>query len=68
MKLASDLKGAGYLSSTCSVVMLGAVSWTAASQNVWLLACLILGMLLSVAAMLLRWGSHRLEQKESDEH
>lgn len=67
MRLVSDLKGAGYLTSTASVLLLGAVSWQAASERPLLLACLLLGMLLSVVGMMLRWRSHRLEQKEKDQ-
>jgi hypothetical protein len=66
MRLVSDLKGAGYLTSTGSVALLGAVSWKSASQHTWTLACLILGMALSVAGMMLRWRSHRLDQKKKD--
>ena len=67
MRLVSDLKGMGYLTSTASVALLGAVSWQSATKSRWLMACLILGMLLSVAGMMLRWRSHRREQKEKDE-
>jgi hypothetical protein len=63
----SDLKGAGYLVSTASVALLGVVSWKSASQDSVLMACLILGVLLSVAGMMLRWRSHRLDQKEKDQ-
>jgi len=66
MRLVSDLKGAGYLISTASVVLLGIVTWQSASERPLLLVCLILGMLLSVGGMMLRWRSHRLEQKERD--
>jgi hypothetical protein len=66
VRLVSDLKGAGYLTSTGSVALLGAVSWKSASQEPWQMAALVLGMLLSVAGMLLRWRSHRLDQKEKD--
>lgn len=64
MRTVSDLKRAGYLTSTASVGLLGAVSWKAASHDIWLTICLILGVGLSVAGMMLRWCSHRLEQKE----
>jgi len=66
MRLVSDLKGIGYLTSTASVGLLGTVSWKSASQDRWLLACLILGMIMSVIGMMLRWRSHRIEQKEKD--
>lgn len=66
MKLVSDLKGMGYLTSTASVALLGTVSCQSAMKSRWLMAGLILGMLLSVAGMMLRWRSHRMEQKEKD--
>jgi len=62
--MVSALKGFGYLVSTFSVVLLGIVSWKSASEQPLLFACLILGMLASVAGMSLRWISHRMEQKE----
>lgn len=68
MKLVSDLKGAGYLTSTASVLLLGTVSWKSASERPLLMAALVVGMLLSVVGMILRWRSHRLEQKEKKEN
>jgi hypothetical protein len=62
----SVLKGLGYLTSTFSVILLGIVSLEAAEESPLLLACLLSGMLASVAGMLLRWRSHRLEQHEKD--
>ena len=67
MRLVSDLKGAGYLVSTGSVVLLGAVSWKSAAKDPPMLTCLVLGMLLSVVGMMLRWRSHRLDQKEKEQ-
>jgi hypothetical protein len=67
VKLVSDLKGAGYLTSTGSVALLAAVSWKSASQNPWLMACLVAGVLLSIAGMMLRWRSHRLDQAEQEQ-
>lgn len=66
MREVSVLKGLGYLTSTLSVLLLGIVSLKAAEENPLLLACLLLGMASSVAGMLLRWRSHRLEQHEKD--
>ena len=66
MKLVSDIKGAGYLTSTASVILLGSVSWKSASEHPPLFICLLIGMLLSVVGMMLRWRSHRLDQKEKD--
>jgi hypothetical protein len=64
MRRVSDLKGAGYLTSTLSVLLLGIVSLKAAHESSLLMACLVLGMATSVVGMCLRWRSHRLEQKE----
>lgn len=63
----SALKGLGYLTSTFSVVLLGIVSLKSASESPLLLACLLLGMASSMAGMLMRWRSHRLEQRQKDE-
>ena len=67
MNMVSTLKGAGYLISTVSVLLLGVLSWKSASEQPLLLACLILGMLASITGMGLRWLSHRLEQKQKPE-
>jgi len=61
---ASLLKGLGYLTSSVSVALLAVVSVKAASESPWLMACLLLGAATAVAGMVLRWRSHRLEQKE----
>jgi hypothetical protein len=66
LREASVLKGLGYLTSTISVVLLGVVALEAAEKSPALLACLLLGMAASIAGMLLRWRSHRLEQHEKD--
>jgi len=58
------LKTSGYLVSTISVLLLGYVSWTSASKDPVLFACLILGMIASVAGMVLRWLSYRRERKQ----
>jgi hypothetical protein len=63
VNIVSTLKGLGYLVSTLSVVLLGIVACKSASEQPLLFACLILGMLASVAGMSLRWISHRIEQK-----
>lgn len=66
MREVSVLKGLGYLTSTMSVVLLGVVALEAAEESPVLLACLVLGIVASIAGMLLRWRSHRLEQHEKD--
>jgi len=57
------LKSTGYLISTLSVILLGLASWKGASQDHFLLVCLILGMLASGAGMLLRWLAFQYEQR-----
>lgn len=66
MNLVSDLKGIGYLTSTVSGALLGVVSWKSASQDPWLVAALIVGIVLSVIGMMFRWHSHRLDQKQKE--
>ena len=62
--MVSLFKGLGYLVSTLSVLLLGIVAWQGAREEPLLFACLILGMIASVAGMGLRWLSHRLGEKE----
>ena len=64
MSIISVVKGLGYLVSTISVLLLGIVAWKGAKDDPLLLACLIAGMVASVAGMSLRWLSHRLGEKE----
>jgi cyanate permease len=66
MRAASSFKGLGYLVSSVSVGLLGIVSWKSASEQPWLFACLIGGMIASVLGMTLRWISHRVEQRDKD--
>ena len=61
--MTGDLKGAGYLVSAGSVLLLGAVSWSSASRQPWLLAALVAGMALSIVGMALRWISHRHDRR-----
>jgi hypothetical protein len=61
---ASRFKGAGYLISTVSVILLAIVALKGAKGDALLMACLILGALTSIAGMGLRWGSHLIEQHE----
>jgi hypothetical protein len=64
--MVSLLKGAGYAISTLSVLLLGIVAWKSASEQPLLFACLIAGMTTSMLGMLLRWLSHRREQREKE--
>ena len=64
MNTVSTHKGLGYLTSTVSVLLLGAVSLKAAEESALLMVCLLLGMTTAILGMCLRWRSHRLEQRE----
>ena len=64
MSSVSLLKGLGYLVSIISVILLGIVSWSSASEHPVMLICLIAGLSTSVLGMILRWISHRREQAE----
>jgi len=60
------LKGIGYLISTISVILLAIVSWSSASQNSLLVACLLVGAATSVAGMFCRWLSYQIEKRLND--
>jgi hypothetical protein len=57
-----DLKGLGYLISTASVVLLGAVAWPKPDEPHWKAVILVVGMAASVIGMGVRFMSHRKEQ------
>ena len=57
-------KSAGYFISIISVLLLGAVAWSSASENGLLLAALILGMATSIGGMALRWRSMLVQQRK----
>jgi hypothetical protein len=58
------LKTAGYLVSTTSVVLLAAAAWEGASKKPILLVCLIAGAVTSIAGMLLRWYSYKIDKEK----
>ena len=62
MSTVSLLKALGYAISTFSVVLLGIASFKGASEHAWLIVCLLVGMVASIAGMVLRWMSHCKEQ------
>ena len=64
MNIASVFQGLGYSVSTLSVILLGIVAWSSAAEQPLLFACLIAGMTTSIAGMMLRWISHRIDQKD----
>ena len=57
------LKGVGYLISTASVVLLAIVSWSSASQNPLLSACLLGGAAASIVGMFCRWLTYEIEKR-----
>lgn len=61
------LKTAGYLISTISVLLLGAVAWTGTADHPEFRILLILGMATSIAGMALRWLSYLHELREKQE-
>jgi hypothetical protein len=63
---ASRYKGAGYLTSTVSVILLAITSFKSASEHPVMLVLLILGAATSIAGMGLRWRSHRIGQHEKE--
>jgi hypothetical protein len=46
------------------VLLLGIVSWSSAASNPKMLACLIVGMALSILGMLFRWLEYRKEKQQ----
>ena len=64
MPLPLLLKSLGYLVSIVSVLLLGAVAWGSVEDDPGMRACLILGMLASIAGMGLRWASFFQDQRE----
>jgi hypothetical protein len=60
------LKGVGYLISTASVVLLAIVSWSSASQDQLLVACLLGGAAASIVGMFCRWLTYEIEKRQED--
>ena len=58
------MKGIGYSISIVSVFLLAAPAWKSAWQDPTLRACLVLGIVASIAGMLLRWAAARREAKD----
>jgi hypothetical protein len=60
------LKGAGYLISTASVILLATVSWEGASKSPLLIACLLGGVATSIVGMFCRWLSYEIEKRHEE--
>ena len=66
MRNTSRLKGAGYLMSIMSVILLAIPAIKSAREQSEMLLALLAGIIFSVIGMAFRWRSHRLEQKSRD--
>ena len=58
-------KTIGYVISSLSVLLLGVAAWDGAKDKPVLMACVIAGMLTSVAGMVFRWISFLKNEKAS---
>ena len=58
------MKGLGYLISTISVLLLGAVAWPKPDEPRWKMAALIAGMAASIIGMFCRYLAHRQKERE----
>lgn len=61
------LKGLGYLTSTVSVFLLAAVSWSSAQKSTVLTACLLVGGATSIIGMFLRWRTYEIDKRQKGE-
>lgn len=62
--LGLDWKGAGYLTSIASVLLLGTVAWAKENPPSWYYPALAIGMAMSILGMAFRYKSHLDEQRE----
>ncbi|MEI9405562.1 hypothetical protein [Mesorhizobium argentiipisi] len=58
------LKGAGYLISTVSMILLATVSWDSALKSPT--ACLLGGATTSIIGMFCRWLSYEIEKRQEE--
>lgn len=59
------LKGFGYLTSSVSVFLLAAVSWSSAQKSMLLTALLIAGGTTSIIGMFCRWLTYEIEKRKN---
>jgi hypothetical protein len=59
-----DLKGLGYLISSVSVALLGIVAWPGPDEPPWHAVAVLLGMVLSILGMGVRFMSHQKDRKD----
>jgi hypothetical protein len=58
------MRGAGYLISIASVILLGLIAWPRADDPSWHLPALLLSVALSIGGMGLRWLASRKQLGE----
>lgn len=58
------LKSLGYLTSTASVFLLAAVSWSSAQKSTLLTGLLLGGAAISIIGMFCRWLSYEIEKRQ----
>jgi hypothetical protein len=61
----NHLKTAGYMVSTLSVLLLGAVAWASSDGDDLLRFATLVGVLSSIAGMFMRWLSYQEEKGAS---
>jgi hypothetical protein len=61
------MKALGYLISTISVFLLGAVAWPPPGEPRWKVIAVVVGMAASIVGMGLRYLSHRKDRQRIDE-
>lgn len=59
-----DLQGLGYLISSVSVALLGAVAWPGPGEPQWMAWAVAAGMLTSILGMGVRWLSHMRDRDD----
>jgi hypothetical protein len=59
-----DLKGLGYLISSASVLFLGIVAWPGPDEPTWHAVAVLLGMVLSIVGMAVRFMSHQQDRRD----
>ena len=62
------LKGAGYLTSAVSVVLLSIVSWSHMKDSFALSVCLLGGAATSVIGMFCRWLTYEIGERQAKPH
>lgn len=59
-----DLKRLGYLISSASVIFLGIVAWPGPTEPTWHAVAVLLGMVMSILGMSVRFMSHQQDRRD----